>query len=122
MAKKMTKAESQAIIWLFIIGAPVYGVMKLNESGGLIPFLVFFSIVVTVLVIIKAVRRKRRYNRLMEKYQNSGLVEKLMNRGFWQNQTAGQLLDSLGKPHDIDRKVLKTKKKEVWKYNHQGGN
>jgi hypothetical protein len=32
------------------------------------------------------------------------------------------LLDSLGHPADIDEKVLKTKKKEIWKYHHMGGN
>ena len=32
------------------------------------------------------------------------------------------LIDSLGQPQDIDTKVLKTKKKEIWKYNHNGGN
>ena len=30
---------------------------------------------------------------------------------FWPDQPADQLLDSLGKPDDIDQKVLKTKKK-----------
>ena len=45
-----------------------------------------------------------------------------MNKNFWQGQTAEQLIDSLGRPEDIDQKILKTKKKEIWKYNHQGGN
>ena len=58
----------------------------------------------------------------MEKYQDEALVEKLMKCSFWQGQSSDQLLDSIGNPEDIDEKVLKTKKKEVWKYNHQSGN
>ena len=56
----------------------------------------------------------------MEKYGDSVLVEKLMSKSFWQGQTEGQLIDSIGKPLDIDQKVLKTKTKEVWKYNETG--
>ncbi|MFK7816493.1 MAG: hypothetical protein AB8B92_09160 [Gammaproteobacteria bacterium] len=39
-----------------------------------------------------------------------------MKRTLWQGQTAEQVIDALGKPKDIDRKVLKTKTKEIWKY------
>ena len=45
-----------------------------------------------------------------------------MKKHFWQGQTEEQLLDSLGKPKDIDQKVLKTKTKEIWKYNETGKN
>jgi hypothetical protein len=41
---------------------------------------------------------------------------------FWQGQTQEQLLDSLGRPADTDTKVLKTKTKEIWKYNRVGKN
>jgi hypothetical protein len=44
------------------------------------------------------------------------VVEGIMAKTFWQGQTSEQLLDSLGEPLAIDNKVLKTKKKEVWKY------
>ena len=43
-----------------------------------------------------------------------------MNSEFWVGQTAQQLRESIGDPVDIDQKVLKTKKKEVWKYFPQG--
>jgi len=39
---------------------------------------------------------------------------------FWQGQTPEQLVDSIGHPVDVDKKVLKTKSKEVWKYNQTG--
>lgn len=57
---------------------------------------------------------------LIEKYNDAMLVAKLMDRSIWVDQTAEQLLDSIGRPSDIDQKVLKTKKKEVWKYYPNG--
>ena len=56
----------------------------------------------------------------MEKYGDAELVDRLMRKMFWQGQSEGQLIDSLGRPLDIDQKVLKTKTKEVWKYNRTG--
>lgn len=53
---------------------------------------------------------------LHEKYKNPDVVKGILNSEFWQGQTAEQLEDSLGAPAAIDRQVLKTKRKEVWKY------
>ena len=122
MAKKMTKAESQAIVWLIIIGLPIYGVMQLGESVGWIPFAIIIVVIVGLVLWHQAEKTKKRRMELMEKYQDSQLVESLMNQTFWQGQTAEQLIDSLGRPEDVDQKILKTKKKEIWKYNHQGAN
>lgn len=58
----------------------------------------------------------------MNKYKDEVLVEKLMSRSFWQGQTGEQLTDSLGLPEDINEQVLKTMKKEIWKYDKTGNN
>ncbi|MEW4923944.1 hypothetical protein [Algibacter sp. 2305UL17-15] len=58
----------------------------------------------------------------MKKYNDADLVEKLMTGSFWQGQTKGQLIDSLGHPKDVSELVLKTKKKEIWKYQKTGNN
>ncbi len=122
MAKRITKAESTLLIWLIIIGLPIYGIMQLGESVGW-GLLIGILAVITVLVFWnKAEQKKKRRQELIDKYNDIDLVEKLMEGYFWQDQTSEQLLDSLGKPEDIDEKILKTKKKEIWKYNHQGGN
>lgn len=59
-------------------------------------------------------------DRLMKKYGNAALVDRIMNKMFWQGQSEDQLVESLGKPLDIDQRVLKTKTQEVWKYNKTG--
>ena len=55
--------------------------------------------------------------RLNEKYDNDQyIVQGILKREFWEEQTAEQLLDSQGQPDSIDKQVMKTKVKEVWKY------
>ncbi len=121
MAKK-TKAESRLIILLIIIGLPIYGIIKLGESIG---WSIFIGVIVVAIILyfsFKLEETKKRRNELMTKYKDATIVDKLMKQSFWQGQTSEQLLDSLGNPEDIDVKILKTKKKEIWKYKHQGSN
>ena len=122
MAKRMAKAETQGIAALIVIGLPVYGVMKLEESVGWGFILAIVALVIGLIIFFQAFQKKQRRDSLMAKYQDENLVKALMSRSFWQGQTAEQLVDSLGRPHSVDQKALKTKKKEVWKYNHEGGN
>ena len=122
MAKRMTKAETQGIAALIVIGLPVYGAMKLGESVGWVSIVAIVASVIGLIIFVRAVQKKKRRNWLVGKDGDGGVVRALMNRSFWQGQTAEQLVDSLGRPHSVDQKALKTKKKEVWKYNHQGGN
>jgi hypothetical protein len=122
MAKRPSKAESFLITTALIIGVPIYAVSKLGESVGW-EMLVGAVLVITALVIgYKYFQKRKRREHLMKKYGDQRLVNRLMDGYFWENQTSEQLLDSLGKPADIDVKILKTKKKEIWKYNHRGGN
>ncbi|HEV2839725.1 MAG TPA: hypothetical protein VGW39_00225 [Chthoniobacterales bacterium] len=65
---------------------------------------------------------ERRRAALIAKYRDPQIVDKIMQQMFWQGQSQEQLLDSLGRPADIDQKVMKTKVKEIWKYNHMGAN
>lgn len=77
-------------------------------------------IVFTIFIVLSMLLAKR--IRLSMKYKNEQLIEALMDETFWQGQTADQLRDSLGEPLDIDQKVLKTKTKEIWKYQQTGKN
>ncbi|MEW7279040.1 hypothetical protein ABW636_10640 [Aquimarina sp. 2201CG1-2-11] len=58
----------------------------------------------------------------MKKYKNTELVEKLMQGSYWIGQTKRELRDSLGYPKDISEQILKTKTKEIWKYEKTGEN
>ncbi|MCD9468958.1 DUF2845 domain-containing protein [Photobacterium sp. NCIMB 13483] len=120
MAK--SKSEIQNIIYLIIIGLPIYAVVQAGESIG---WGVITGVIAAGIVFYlwsKSNKTKKRREYLIDKYQDLSLVEDLMNQCFWVEQTADQLIDSLGYPVDVEQKMLKTKKKEVWKYSHQGGN
>ncbi len=109
-------------MWAIIIGLPIYGLFQLVEFIGWAGLIAGVIIIVAVVFGFKALYKKIHRQRLIDKYQDSGLVNDLMKGIFWQGQSAEQLFDSLGEPEDIDTKVLKTKKKEIWKYDHEGGN
>lgn len=81
----------------------------------------WWLIIVVVLFVMVSLLLARRM-RLTMKYRDEQLVQNLLDERFWQGQTAEQLRDSLGEPLDIDQKVLKTKVKEVWKYEQTGKN
>ena len=61
-------------------------------------------------------------SRLMMKSKDEELIERLLEEKFWVGQTKEQLISSLGEPLDVNQKVLKTKVKEVWKYEQTGKN
>ena len=118
----MTEAESTAIGVLLVIGVPIYGIIKIGESMGWVILVLLIISGIALFLFYKDHLTKKRRDALMLKYDDAELVVALMDERFWQGQSSEQLLDSLGIPQDIDQKILKTKKKEVWKYNHQGGN
>ncbi len=79
-------------------------------------------LVVIIVIVYSYYSNKWRRERLMEKYKNKEIVDRIMSKTVWQGQNEEQLIDTLGKPLDIDQKVLKTKTKEIWKYNQTAKN
>jgi cbb3-type cytochrome oxidase subunit 3 len=140
MARKMTKAESQfwgtLIMIGVVVGLPIFGIIKFGEAIG---WHLFVILIVAGAIGYFLFQRQRAKNKqaaaeasrlellrqvearrasLTAKYSDEKLVDAIMRGSYWQGQTAEQLLDSLGAPVDVDEKVLKTKKREIWKY-HQ---
>ena len=66
--------------------------------------------------------RKAREDRIYQKYGHNEIAERIIKGTIWVGETSEQLMDSLGNPIDIDESVLKTKKKEVWKYCQKSAN
>lgn len=122
MARRTTKAESTFIALLLIVGLPIYGIFKLFETSG---WIILSAITIALFVFIYFYKRNKKQKRLVylrEKYKNESVVQKIYDGYFWVGQTTQQLTDSLGDPEGIDNKLLKTKTKEVWKYNRKGVN
>ena len=79
----------------------------------------YYWVILSVIIIfvIAYFNDKIKRERLMKKYNNTILVERLMKGEIWQGQTRGQVIDALGKPLMINEQVLKTKTKYTYKYN-----
>ncbi len=77
---------------------------------------IWIGLVIALFIAYTFYADKKKRERLTKKYGDTEIVERIMNSEVWQGATEKHVLDSLGKPLDIDQKVLKTKTKEVWKY------
>ena len=90
-------------------------------------FVLFVIVAIGIVLVSSYLARMRREElerrraALLAKYHDAKIVDMIMRHMFWQGQSQEQLLDSLGRPADIDQKVLKTKVKEIWKYNQKIG-
>lgn len=122
MARRSMKAESSLVVLVLIVGFPIYGISKLFEATGwMLPIFVFVGFLI-IFAIHKYNKKQQRLAYLREKYKDDSVVQRIYGGYFWEGQTSEQLLDSLGSPEAVDNKLLKTKTKEVWKYNRQGVN
>jgi hypothetical protein len=120
MAKKGSGGGGLGILFVLAVSA-ISAAYKWAQENIEIIALVGFFIVVAVLLKINSDRKKQAawVAYLKEKYKSDEIVNAILNSEYWKGQTAEQLVDSLGKPHAIDKQVLKTKTKETWKYNEQ---
>lgn len=85
--------------------------------------LVFIILGVVVLMVgANIAQAAARRARIYRKYGRSEIAERILSKTVWIGETAEQLRDSFGAPIDVDEKVLKTKRKEVWKYVRKGKN
>jgi hypothetical protein len=121
MARK-TQIETRGIALLILVGVPVLIISKLADSVGS-GALVAGSVGIVALIVFYLIwKRAARLSYLRSKYQNEDVVQKIMRRNFWAGQTTEQLRDSLGNPPSKDDNLLKTRKREVWKYHPSGRN
>jgi hypothetical protein len=123
LAETKTMTNASSLAWLLVIGCPISGCF--TAGMGFPPFSVPFALFVFGVVsfkLSKRVRARKRFEYLRSKYRDDAVFHSILERHYWISQTADQLEDSLGKPHGIDHKALKTIGREVWKYDHRGSN
>lgn len=91
----------------------------------MVGFIICMSVLVAVIALwiwASHARKAARRRSLMEKYGDAEIVNRIMNRMFWEGQSYEQLQDSLGAPADVDEKVMKSKVRHVCKYGRTGVN
>jgi hypothetical protein len=118
--------QNQALAVLFgigiIVAVPILVAQKTVDTLGPIPTTVAAVLIVGTIVLVLVQRRRARRAYLLSKYGDPHIVGLIMQKRFWEGQTRDQLLDSIGRPAAIDDLLLKTKKKEIWKYSKDGRN
>lgn len=115
MTRRRSSAEAGLIGIAIVIGLPIYLATKvIDVTGWIVPVLVIAAIIIIV-IASKAAKRRKRIAELRKKYSED-VVQRILAGQVWQGQTEGQLIDTLGSPAEIDRKVLKTMRREIWKY------
>lgn len=118
----MTKAQSTALGLLLVVCLIGAGIAKIFETLGFLFPLVACTTVVVAVISLNVIQRKKRLEYLRNRYGSEEIAKLIVQRKFWQGQTSEQLTDSLGNPLSVDQKILKSKTREVWKYNRQGSN
>jgi hypothetical protein len=121
MAKTSKTKLWMAAVLLGLAGAAVLAATGAMEGIGFVAPLAAAVGAGLVYWLVKWLGHKARLAYLRRKYDDEQAIDRIMKGYLWQGQTAEQLVDSLGDPADVDRQVLKTKTKEIWKYIHLGG-
>jgi hypothetical protein len=104
---------------LWAAGTAIVNALKSPDGWVLVAIV---AGVVVLVIMLKAAAKKRKLEYLTSKYGNPTIADYVYHHRVWQGQTAEQLRDSLGEPAARDDKLLKTIKREVWKYNRTGVN
>jgi hypothetical protein len=72
-------------------------------------FVAVALLIVVGVVAVNALRKQAHRKRLIEKYGDESVADRIMRKMMWQGMSADQLRESLGPPVAIDRKVYKSK-------------
>lgn len=117
MARKNSGGGGFGLIFAALITAITAAYKWAQENMHIIAIV---ALVIAAFFIIKIRNKRKRHAawvaHLKEKYKKDEIVDRILNSEFWTGQTEEQLQDSLGQAHAIDKQVLKTKRKETWKY------
>ena len=118
----MARTNASGTAALIFIAVLVIVTGKISEFDVWSYVAYFLVAAAFLLLIIKLGNRYSRQKYITSKYHDSEIANRILAGQFWQGQTSEQLIDSIGKPIDVDHKALKTKSKEVWKYKSLGKN
>jgi hypothetical protein len=120
MARRNSGKEFAGLGVLIVIGAVVFAVSKAVDSIGFTTTVVAAILVIVGMVWFKIAKRAKRLAYLRGKYGDESIVQHIMSKTLWQGETAEQVRDSIGMPSSMDNNLLKTRKREVWKYHPHG--
>jgi sulfite reductase beta subunit-like hemoprotein len=117
MAKKSDSGAGVLLV-VGLVFAALAAAYEWAKNNLLIVGLVIVGVTVTVALSRRAAskRREARFRKLVERFGSEEIAHDIMSQKFWPGQTEEMLTESLGVPEAVDKQILKTKRKEVWKY------
>lgn len=124
MAKRRSQNTSVGLLLGvgIIVGVPIWIISKASDAVGPATVIVICIGLVVGFIFFRIRARAARRAQLLAKYGDSNVVDLIMQSRFWQGQTDQQLVDSIGMPVAVDDHLLKTKKRQTWKYYQTGVN
>ena len=122
MARRKNKNDSGLTRLSFLILIAAVIVLIVSHTLGAGAFLLGLFALLILVISFPILRRSRRLAYLRDKYGDEDIVQKILKKNFWEGQTEAQLRDSLGIPAAVDNNLLKTRKREIWKYQPSGVN
>jgi hypothetical protein len=124
MARRKSKIEAPTVFMAILALAAIALAIKFISVIG-IGVLVVCAIPVAIFAgsfVYARHKRAVRLSNLRGKYADESIVQALMRHEVWEGQTREQLLDARGQPLSIDNVLMKTRTREVWKYQPNGRN
>jgi len=122
VARRNSASGILGLAILCVIAFPFLLLMKIANSIGAAALILGLIAVIGIIIAFRIYRKAARLADLTKKYGDEAIAKRIMQRTFWLGQTNEQLIDSLGYPIAKDNVLLKTRKREVWKYEKQGKN
>lgn len=109
-----------SLLPLILIVFAIWFIVKVAENIEVGIFLGCLVLVGAGMIFFVFHTRKVRLDYLRGKYGDESIVQRIRAKQLWQGQTMEQLIDSIGGPSSVDSNLLKTRKREVWKYHPIG--
>lgn len=119
----MTKSN-YTIFFLLLMGILVGGANWIYEVFHIWGFIFpcfLYGIGFGIFLLLERQQQAQRVQRLRQKYDNEDLFKKIISGSIWYKQSLEELIDAIGLPQQISYEVMKVNKREIWKYDHQGG-
>ena len=103
-------------------GGQTTSTISLRSGVSAVEIAIYTGLVILLIIFVRALVRAARRKKLLEKYGDQEVVDRIMRKRIWQGMSREQLIDSWGSPADIDQKVYKEKTRDTYKYNQTGRN
>ena len=124
MARRKIKIEASTVFTAILVLGAISIAVKFVSFIGFGVFVIGILLIAVFAAFIFVGRQKRaaRLASLRVKYGDENIVQAIIRHEFWEGQTNEQLLDAIGNPPSVDNVLMKTRRREVWKYQPNGRN